>query len=160
MINASIPQPKARPDISICPVHASIPSLLDPANPLSLGLYPMLNFCVYFDVSKRHIKYTAMGTKAPSPLEKLARKQKLPSIVDLLNESLKTTGITTLARMLNYEYTNLSQVLKLKRRLPFEQSVALCRMHGFNSDKTLFILADQEHMELQRGEASAKPVKK
>jgi hypothetical protein len=88
--------------------------------------------------------------KKMSPLEKPAAKQKLPTIIDLLNKSLETTGITTLARQLSnssghvIEYTNLSTTIKGKRKLPLKPAIALCKMHGLTADQTLFVLAEQE----------------
>ena len=88
--------------------------------------------------------------KRLSPLEDLAAKQKLPTIIELLNKSLETTAITTLARELSdvcgqaIEYTNISAAVRGKRKLPLKPAIALCQMHGLAAEQTLFVVAEQE----------------
>jgi hypothetical protein len=78
-----------------------------------------------------------------SPLQQLAKKQKLPTVQELLHKSLKTTGITFLARSLEVEYTNLSGVVKGTRKLPVNPTILLARLHGFSDEQGVFMHAYQ-----------------
>lgn len=78
-----------------------------------------------------------------SPLQQLARKQKLPTVQELLHKSLETTGITFLARSLEFEYTNLSGVVKGNRKLPVNATILLARLQGYTDEQGVFMHAYQ-----------------
>lgn len=78
-----------------------------------------------------------------TPLQALAKKHKLPTVVELLNKTLKTTGITFLARQLEYDYPNLSSVAKGKRKLPLNPIILLARQHGYTDEDALFMYTFQ-----------------
>lgn len=89
-----------------------------------------------------------MSTKQPekplTPLEELARKNKLPTVMELLNKSLDEMKVTYLAKALDFDYTNLYKVIRERRRLPMNQTMLLARMHGFEDWQGVFIHAFQE----------------
>lgn len=81
--------------------------------------------------------------KPLSPLDALAKKHKLPTVVDLVNKSLETIGITYLAKDLDYDYTNLNKVAKGAIKLPLNPTILLARMHGFTDEQGVWINAYQ-----------------
>ena len=88
-----------------------------------------------------------MSTAPARPLtilEEMARKHKLPTVMELLNKSLQEMKVTYLARELQIDYTNLYKVIRDRRRLPLTQTVLLARLHGFNEVDALFMHAFQE----------------
>ena len=101
---------------------------------------------VFFGTFGHHqLKWrTDMSTKSLTPLEELCRKQKLPTIMELLNKSLEDTKPTYLAKELDFDYTNLYKVIRERRRLPLNQTILLARMHGFDDVQALFMHAFQE----------------
>lgn len=77
-------------------------------------------------------------------LDKFTRKNKLPSVQDLISQSLKTTQITKLADQIGGQYGNVHQVLRRQRKLPLVQTVLLCELHGIPIDTALLIYAVQD----------------
>lgn len=83
--------------------------------------------------------------KPLTPLQALAERQKLPTVLDLLRKSLETTGITYLAKDIEYDYTNLSKVVKGTVKLPLDPCIRLAMLHGYKDIDGVFINAYQ-HM--------------
>ncbi len=78
-------------------------------------------------------------------MQALAAKFKLPTVLELLEKSLKTTGITYLAKDIDYDYTNLSKVVKGTVKLPLAPCIKLALLHGYTDIDGLFLNAYQ-HM--------------
>jgi hypothetical protein len=98
-----------------------------------------------------------MSKKLLTPLEELARKNKLPTVLELLNKSLETTGITYLANELHFHYTNLHAVLKGDRKLPLNPTIYLARIHGYEDNDGVFIYVFQELCSDQKTQKPPKP---
>ena len=106
------------------------------------------------------IDMSTKPAKPLTPLEELARKQKLPTVMELLNKSLEDTKVTYLAKELDFDYTNLYKVIRDRRRLPLNQTIHLARLHGYDDIQALFMHAFQEmdgDQEIPKNQRPKKP---